>query len=61
VPDTGFTDRRRKEQSRARLLAAFAAVYLVWGSTYLFIRFAVETLPPFLMAGVRFAVAGAIL
>jgi drug/metabolite transporter (DMT)-like permease len=47
--------------SRARLLAAFAAVYLLWGSTYLFIRFAVETLPPFVMAGARFAVAGAIL
>jgi drug/metabolite transporter (DMT)-like permease len=38
-----------------------ATVYLVWGSTYLAIRFAVETLPPFLMAGTRFVVAGAIL
>ena len=46
---------------RARLIAAFAAVYIVWGSTYLAIRFAVETLPPLLMAGARFAVAGAIL
>ena len=46
---------------RARLLAAFAAVYLVWGSTYLAIRFAVETLPPLLMAGARFVLAGAIL
>jgi drug/metabolite transporter (DMT)-like permease len=45
----------------ARLLAAFAAVYVVWGSTYLAIRFAVETLPPLLMAGVRFIIAGAIL
>src|SRR5438270_920073 len=36
---------------RARLLTAFAAVYLVWGSTYLAIRFAVETLPPLLMGG----------
>lgn len=41
--------------------AAFAAVYLVWGSTYLAIRFAVETLPPFLMAGVRFLIAGSAL
>ncbi len=40
---------------------AFAAIYLIWGSTYLAIRFAVETLPPFLMAGVRFVVAGALL
>ena len=46
---------------RARLLTAFAAVYLVWGSTYLAIRFAVETLPPLLMAGARFLLAGAIL
>ncbi len=40
---------------------AFAAIYLIWGSTYLAIRFAIETLPPFLMAGVRFLVAGALL
>ncbi|MDX1674568.1 MAG: drug/metabolite exporter YedA [Longimicrobiales bacterium] len=40
---------------------ALATVYLVWGSTYLAIRFAVETLPPFLMAGTRFTIAGAIL
>jgi drug/metabolite transporter (DMT)-like permease len=41
--------------------AALVAVYVVWGSTYLAIRVAVETLPPFLMAGVRFVIAGAIL
>ncbi|MEO7713676.1 MAG: EamA family transporter [Gemmatimonadaceae bacterium] len=46
---------------RVRLLAAFAAVYTIWGSTYLAIRFAVETLPPLLMAGARFVLAGAIL
>lgn len=40
---------------------AFAAIYLIWGSTYLAIRFAIETLPPFLMAGARFLVAGALL
>jgi drug/metabolite transporter (DMT)-like permease len=61
VTDPGSVGRGPKERSRARLLAAFAAVYVVWGSTYLFIRFAVETLPPFVMAGARFAVAGAIL
>jgi drug/metabolite transporter (DMT)-like permease len=43
------------------LLAAFAAVYLIWGSTYLAIRLAIDTIPPLLMAGVRFLVAGAIL
>lgn len=46
---------------RWRLLSAFAAVYLIWGSTYLAIRFAIETLPPFLMAGVRFVIAGGVL
>jgi drug/metabolite transporter (DMT)-like permease len=43
---------------RARLIAAFAAVYVIWGSTYLAIRFAVQTLPPFLMASARFVIAG---
>jgi drug/metabolite transporter (DMT)-like permease len=46
---------------RSRVLAAFAAVYVIWGSTYLAIRYAVETLPPFSMTGVRFLVAGALL
>lgn len=47
--------------SRAMILTAFAVVYVVWGSTYLAIRYAVETLPPFLMAGARFVLAGGIL
>jgi drug/metabolite transporter (DMT)-like permease len=47
--------------SPVKLLLAFAAVYVVWGSTYLAILFAIETLPPFLMAGVRFVVAGGLL
>ncbi|MFN8571339.1 MAG: EamA family transporter [Gemmatimonadaceae bacterium] len=46
---------------RSRILAGFASVYVFWGSTYLFIRFAVETLPPIPMAGIRFAMAGAML
>jgi drug/metabolite transporter (DMT)-like permease len=45
---------------RARLIAAFAAVYVIWGSTYLAIRFAVQTLPPLLMASARFILAGLI-
>ena len=48
-------------EPRSRVLLAFAAVYLVWGSTYLAIRYAVETIPPFLMAGARFVLAGALL
>src|SRR5215203_2880460 len=43
------------------LILAFAAVYIIWGSTYLAIKYAIETMPTFLMAGVRFTVAGAIL
>ena len=44
--------------SRAKVIVAFAAIYLIWGSTYLGIRYAIETLPPFLMAGGRFLLAG---
>ena len=44
--------------SRAAILLGFAAIYLVWGSTYLAIRYAVETIPPLLMAGTRFFIAG---
>lgn len=48
----------RAAPPRFELVVAFAAVYLIWGSTYLFIAFAIETMPPFLMAGVRFLLAG---
>lgn len=54
-------NRVRAHPSTPKLVAAFASVYLIWGSTYLAIRFAIETLPPFLMAGVRFTIAGTIL
>jgi len=46
---------------RSRIIIAFAALYLIWGSTYLAIRFAIESLPLFLMAGIRFLTAGVIL
>ena len=44
-----------------KILLAFAAVYFAWGSTYIAIRFAVETIPPFFMGGVRFLIAGGLL
>jgi len=44
-----------------KLALAFAAIYLVWGSTYLAIRYAVETIPPLVAAGLRHTVAGGIL
>ncbi len=47
--------------SRSRLIAAFAAVYIVWGSTYLAIRYGVATIPPFALGASRFIVSGAIL
>jgi drug/metabolite transporter (DMT)-like permease len=47
--------------TRFRIIIAFAALYLIWGSTYLGIRFAIETIPPFLMAGTRFFIAGVIM
>jgi drug/metabolite transporter (DMT)-like permease len=46
---------------KALVLAAFAAVYLIWGSTYLAILLAIKTIPPFFMAGSRFIIAGLIL
>ncbi len=46
---------------RLRIWLAMLAVYLAWGSTYLAIRLAIETIPPFLMAGTRFLIAGLIL
>lgn len=50
-----------RRPSRLLVVLAFAAVYILWGSTYLGIRLAIETLPGFLMAAVRFSLAGAIL
>lgn len=51
----------QRRSSSAVIIFAFAAVYVFWGSTYLAIRYAIETLPPFLMAATRFLIAGAIL
>jgi drug/metabolite transporter (DMT)-like permease len=44
-----------------RTILAFAAIYIVWGSSFLAIRFAVQTLPPLLMMGTRHLVAGGLL
>jgi drug/metabolite transporter (DMT)-like permease len=56
-----FTEGADASRKRSLLILAFGAVYVIWGSTYLGIRVAVETLPPFLMAGGRFFVAGGLL
>ena len=52
---------RRPAVTPARLAASFAAIYLIWGSTYLAIRFGIETFPPFLLAGTRHLIAGVVL
>lgn len=50
-----------KPRQTLLIVAALFCTYFIWGSTYLAIRFGIESFPPFLMAGVRFTVAGAIL
>ncbi|MBT5874882.1 MAG: EamA family transporter [Candidatus Latescibacteria bacterium] len=47
--------------ARWKLIAGFVAIFLIWGSTYLAIRFAVHSLPPFSMSGLRFITAGLVL
>jgi drug/metabolite transporter (DMT)-like permease len=44
-----------------QIALALAAVYVIWGSTYLAMAMAIETIPPFFMAGARYLTAGAIL
>ena len=59
-PDPARADRAARAKVWLEVLA-FAAIYLIWGSTYLAIRVGVRSLPPFLMAGCRFVIAGGIL
>jgi drug/metabolite transporter (DMT)-like permease len=56
-----MTPEARATRNRTRILLAFAAVYLIWGSTYLFIKYAIETIPPFMLGASRFFAAGAVL
>jgi len=51
----------QQKSVRLKILLSFAVIYVIWGSTYLAIRFAIETIPPFLMAGIRFTLAGSAL
>src|SRR5436190_8534832 len=56
-----FLEPKERQGPRSLAVAAFAIVYLVWGSTYLGIRFAVETIPPFFLGAGRFLLAGTLL
>ncbi len=51
----------RPQASRTQIVVAFAAVYVIWGSTYLTIHIAIETIPALLMSGARFILAGLLL
>ncbi len=53
-----MTETTRSRPAAWKILLAFAIIYFVWGSTYLAIRVGVREMPPFLMAGLRFTVAG---
>jgi drug/metabolite transporter (DMT)-like permease len=57
---TRSADSRSRSES-IKLALAFVAIYVIWGSTYLAIRYAVETIPPLVTAGVRHATAGLIM
>ncbi len=59
APDRRPGERTASRPAAALLLLAFAAIYLIWGSTFLAIRYAVETIPPLLTMSVRSAGAGA--
>ena len=52
---------RMPAPKRLTIILAFAAIYLIWGSTYLGILFAIQSIPPFLMAGARFFISGLIM
>jgi drug/metabolite transporter (DMT)-like permease len=49
---------QNQKPSRISIVFAFLAIYIIWGSTYLAIKYAVITIPPLLMSGVRYLVAG---
>src|SRR5690349_14652708 len=53
--------RDAKRDNRLLIIVAFACIYIIWGSTYLAIRYAVETIPPLFVASFRHLIAGALL
>jgi drug/metabolite transporter (DMT)-like permease len=61
VPQPKLAQSTRHRADSIKLALAFAAIYIVWGSTYLAIRYAVETIPPLVTAGIRHTIAGGIL
>ena len=58
MPNRPTRDPRPEAPPQWRLILSFGTLYIIWGTTYLAIRFAVETLPPFLMGAGRFLIGG---
>jgi drug/metabolite transporter (DMT)-like permease len=61
VPNSRNISRKTERGNAVKMALAFVAIYVIWGSTYLAIRYAVETIPPLVVAGVRHSIAGAIM
>src|SRR5207342_2976484 len=60
-PMTAIASTPERTASALAIALALAAVYVLWGSTYLAIRFALESYPPFLLGAIRMAIAGALM
>ncbi|MCU1259411.1 MAG: hypothetical protein JWO80_2296, partial [Bryobacterales bacterium] len=58
VPEVGFSATTSPLSVRVKIALAFAAIYIIWGSTFLATRYAVVTIPPFFVSGTRFFLAG---
>jgi len=61
VPEMQKRAGKRDRSYAMKLALAFVAIYVIWGSTYLAIRYAVETIPPLVAAGIRHSIAGGIM
>jgi len=61
VPEPSTPANAHERSHAIKLALAFVAIYVIWGSTYLAIRYAVETIPPLVAAGIRHSIAGGIM
>jgi drug/metabolite transporter (DMT)-like permease len=61
APQQRMNPNSHDRRDAIKLALAFVAIYVIWGSTYLAIRYAVETIPPLVAAGIRHSVAGGIM
>ena len=54
-------ENKKKHDNRIQILLAFAAIYIIWGTTYLAIKIGIRDFPSFIMASIRYFLAGSIL